>query len=168
MGFARGFPAKRARGTRGYAVGEFKRNRRIGKCPSKSMLPKRRRILAIGIAVGIAVAVFLSLVLVPVPQHFAISGAEIPDMYTCGGIFAIKETTKGTGIAFQWNSAASTCFIVVSCSANQIVYEANGTDGSGYLASVGGDYLFGATCGGPGYCVTADVSGYYTGPLLPL
>jgi hypothetical protein len=129
------------------------------------MLQRRRRFVVVGAAVAIAVAVFLLLVLVPVPQHFTMMNAAIYDPNTsCTGI----DTTKGTTISFRWSAPSFTYFFVVSCSANEEVYSANGTSGSGSLVSVGGVYQFGGSCPNESFCVPADVSGTYTGPLLPL
>jgi hypothetical protein len=49
-------------------------------------------------------------------------------------------------VAFQWSAPSPICFYVVSCSANQVAYEGNGTQGSGSFVSVGGAYEFGASC----------------------
>jgi hypothetical protein len=125
----------------------------------------RRRLLILGIATAIAVATFLALVLVPVPQHFSMHSAAIYDLQTnCGGIFA----TRGTTVNFQWSAQSAIQFLVLSCSANKITYEANGTSGSGAFASSGSAYEFGAGCSGSGPCVRADVLGSFTGPLLYL
>ena len=126
---------------------------------------KRWRFTVVGVAVAIAVAVFLFLVLVPAPQHFSMTDAAITDLSpSCAGI----DTTKGTTISFHWSAPTSTYFFVVSCSANEEVYSANGTSGSGSLVSVGGVYEFGGSCPSQLFCVPANVSGSYTGPLLAL
>lgn len=129
------------------------------------MLPKRRRIFVVGAAAAIVVAVLAVLVLVPVPQHFSISNAAIYDPnLACTGI----DTTEGTTITFHWTAARFTYFFVVSCSANEEVYSASGTTGSGSLVSAGGVYQFGGSCPSQVFCVPADVSGTYTGPLISL
>lgn len=128
------------------------------------MASKRRRPVIIGVSVGIAVAAFLVLALVPIPHAFSIQGAVIPDLYTCTGL----GPTQGTTVNFHWSAGGWTYFYVVGCSANQVVYQANGTQGSGAFVATGGTYDFGSGCPGPGPCYPADVSGTYTGPLLPL
>ncbi|HTT44793.1 MAG TPA: hypothetical protein VMH38_02095 [Thermoplasmata archaeon] len=129
------------------------------------MLKKRRRLVVVGAVIAIVVGAFLVLILVPVPQHFAMTGAAIYDPNTsCTGI----DTTKGTTISFHWSAPSFTYFFVVSCSANEEAYSANGTSGSGSLVSLGGVYQFGGSCPNESFCVPANVSGTYTGPLLPL
>jgi len=128
------------------------------------MLRKRRWFLVTGLAAGTAIAVFLFLVLVPVPQHFTMHGAAIYDPnWSCTGI----DTTKGTTVSFSWSAPSPIVFFVVSCTANDVAFEGNGTSGSGSFVSVGGVYQFGASCP-EGPCVAADVSGSFTGPLLSL
>jgi hypothetical protein len=123
----------------------------------------RRRVLIAGVASAAAVATVVILAVVPVPQHFSTHGAAIYDLQPCSGI----ETTIGTSVTFHWSAPSPIYFFVVSCSASQVAYEGNGTDGSGSLVSVGGAYEFGASCP-EGTCVPADVSGSLTGPLLNL
>ena len=126
--------------------------------------PKKKVVVA-AVAGAAAIATLLVLVLVPVPQHFSMSGAAIYDPnISCTGI----DTTKGTGISFHWSAASFTYFFIVSCSANEEVYAANGTSGSGSLVSLGGIYQFGGSCTNQNFCVPADVSGTFTGPLLAL
>jgi hypothetical protein len=127
------------------------------------MWPRRRRLVIAGAAGAIAVAVFLVLVLVPVRQNFSMHGVAIYDLQTtCPGIYA----TQGTTVNFQWSAPSHVWFAVVDCAENQVVYEANGTSGSGTFVSTGSVYEFGATCPGSIPCVPADVSGTYTGPIL--
>jgi hypothetical protein len=126
----------------------------------------RRRIVGILIVVVVAVSVFLALVWLPVPQEFTIKGAAIydPDNTCSPGV----ETTKGTTVSFHWSTPSPTVFFVVHCGAiYDVPYVGNGTSGSGSVVSAGGIYQFGASCP-EGPCVTADVSGSFTGPLLPL
>jgi len=114
---------------------------------------------------AIAVATLLVLVLVPVPQHFTMDGAAIYDLQTtCPGI----PTTQGTSVTFHWSASGFTYFASVRCSENQVVYQANGTSGSGTFVSAGGVYEFGSLCPGPLPCYPATVTGSYTGPLLGL
>jgi hypothetical protein len=128
------------------------------------MLAKRRRILALSIAVGVAVAIFLFSVLVPVPHSFSMNGVAISDAYrSCTGI----DTAQGGAVSFHWSAPSAIVFFVVSCSANQVAYEGNGTSGSGTFVSAGGTYMFGASCP-EGACVLANVSGTYFTPLLAL
>ncbi len=118
-----------------------------------------------GVSVGAALAAFLASITVPVPQHFSLHEAAIYDLATtCTGI----DTTGGTTVSFRWSAPSPVYFFVVSCSANQVAYQANGTQGLGAFASLGGVYEFGASCPGSTPCVPADVSGSYTGPLLAL
>ena len=124
----------------------------------------RRRIIA-GVPVGAAFATFLASLTVPVPQHFSMHGAAIYDLETtCTGI----DTTGGTTVSFHWSALSPIYFFVVSCSANQVAYQANGTQGLGAFVSSGGVYELGASRPGLIPCVPADVSGSYTGPLLAL
>ena len=119
----------------------------------------------VGVSAAIVVATFLVLVLVPVPQHFTMNGAAIYDPNTtCTGIYA----TQGTTVNFHWSAPSPITFFVVGCSINQVVYEGNGTSGSGAFVSTGSVYQFGAGCPGPVPCVPADVSGSFTSPLLVL
>lgn len=127
------------------------------------MLTQRRRRFVIGISVGVAVATFLVLTLVPIPHTFSLQGAVIPDVYSCTGL----APAQGTTVSFHWSAGGITYFGVVSCSSGQVVYRANGTQGSGAFVSDGGMYDFGSLCpSGP--CNPSDVAGTYTGPLLPL
>ncbi len=126
------------------------------------MMSRKRRILIVGVSASVGVAILLILVLVPVPQHFSVDGAAIYDLQTtCTGI----DTTQGTTVSLHWSTPSTTYFAVVSCSLNQVAYEANGTQGSTTFTSVGGVYEFGALCP-EGPCIAAHVSGDYTGPLL--
>lgn len=118
----------------------------------------------VGIAVAVAASMVAVLVLVPVPQAFSMSHVAIYDPNaSCAGI----DTSPGTTVSFHWSAASPTIFFVVSCTANQVAFEGNGTGGSGSFVSVGGVYQFGASCP-EGPCVTADVVGTYTAPVLPL
>ncbi len=129
------------------------------------MLLKRRRHLVVGISAGVVAATFLVLILLPVPRAFTMDGAAIYDLEpTCTGI----ATTSGTTVTFHWSAGGRTYFFVVSCSAGEVAYQSNGTQGSGSFVSTGGVYEFGSSCPGPGPCFPADVVGTYTGPLLPL
>lgn len=135
-----------------------------GTCLLKSMLAKRRRILALSIAVGLAVAIFLFLTLMPVPHSFSMNGVAISEAYrSCTGI----GTAQGGAVSFHWSAPSAIVFFVVSCSANQVAYEGNGTSGSGTFVSAGGTYMFGASCT-EGACVLANVSGSYWAPVLSL
>ena len=126
------------------------------------MLPKRRRLVIAGVVV--TVAAFLVVVLAPVPQHFTMHGAAIYDLSSaCPRI----DTTPGTTFTFHWSAPSPIYFFVVSCSANDVTYHGNGTQGSGTFVPVGGVYEFGASCP-EGPCMAAAVSGTYTGPLLAL
>lgn len=132
--------------------------------------PKRKRLVIIGTAVGITAVVISSLILVPVPQHFVIQGAAIYDPNTsCAlGFPNTIDTTSGTSVNFHWSAASSITFFAVKCySIYDVPYIGNGTGGSGTFVSQGGVYQFGASCP-EGPCVAADVSGSYTGPVLPL
>jgi len=128
------------------------------------IIEKRRRMAGAVIAIVACAAIGVA-ILVPVPQTFSMHGVAIYDLeMDCPGIY----TTQGTTVTFHWSAASSTGFAVVSCSANQVVYEGNGTTGSGSFVSVGGVYEFGSTCPGPEPCYPADVTGSFTSPLLPL
>jgi len=128
-------------------------------------LPMAQRAKVVGISLGVAAALLAMLVLVPVPQPFTMHGAAIPDLQTsCPGI----DTVQGSILSFHWTTPAPTYFFVVSCSAGQVAYQANGTSGSDTFVSVGGVYDFGAACPGPVACVSADVWGTYTAPILPV
>ncbi len=124
----------------------------------------RRRVRLAAVAGAITVTALLLLTLLPVPQRFSFHGAAIydPDP-NCLGI----DTTSGTTVQFSWSAVSPIDFFVVSCSGSQEIYEGNGTQGSGAFVSSGGLYEFGASCP-EGPCVPADVSGSFTGPLLPL
>jgi hypothetical protein len=125
---------------------------------------KRRRLLLVAVALAGSISTFLFVALVPVPQGFSMVGVTIPDLTrACPGI----DTTAGTTVGFHWSAPSPIYFFVVSCSANTVTYHSNGTQGSGTFVSIGGVYEFGAGCG-EGQCVGADVSGSFTGPLLPL
>ncbi len=124
--------------------------------------PRKRRVAIAGAALGAALTITLAMALVPVPQHVTLDGAAIYDLQTtCPGIYV----TPGTAVTFHWSTPSTNYFFVVSCSANQLVYEGNGTSGSGTFVSTGGVYEFGASCP-EGPCVAADVSVNYTSPLL--
>jgi hypothetical protein len=126
---------------------------------------RRRPAIVVLVSVGIVAAALAALIVVPVPQQFSLRGVAIYDLQvSCPGV----DTTQGTTVNFHWSAASSTGFAVVSCSANQVVYEGNGTAGSGSFVSVGGVYEFGSTCPGPEPCYPADVTGSFTSPLLPL
>ena len=129
------------------------------------MLPKRRRFVVVVVAVPVVVAAFLSLILVPIPQHLSMHEVAVRDLATsCTGI----ETTKGTSVGFHWSAPVSISFGAWSCAANQLVYWGNGTSGSDTFVSQGGTYEFGTICPPTSPCWPANVSGTYTGPLLPL
>jgi len=122
-------------------------------------------VVTIAIAVAISIATVVALASVPVRQHFALYDTLVSDAETgCTGIL----TFPGTGVSFHWSSPSKVSFGAWSCSKNSIVYMAVGTNGSGYFVSVGGVYEFGATCAEGPSCVTANVSGTYSGPLLAL
>ena len=128
------------------------------------IIEKRRGLAGAVIAIAACAAIGVA-ILVPIPQSFSMHEAAIYDLEMgCPGIY----TTQGTTVTFHWSAASSTGFAVVSCSANQVVYEGNGTVGSGSFVSVGGVYEFGSTCPGPEPCYPADVTGSFTSPLLPL
>lgn len=130
-----------------------------------TMAPRKRRLFVIGLGAAIAVATLLVLTLVPIPQTFSMHGAAVYDLETtCTGI----DTTRGTNVNFHWSASGWTYFSVGSCSSNQLVYEANGTQGSGSFIANGGVYEFGSDCPGSGPCYPADMAGTFTGPLLPL
>jgi hypothetical protein len=134
------------------------------------MLPKRKRLVIIGLAVGVTAAVISALVLVPVPQHFTMHGAAIYDPNTsCAvGYSNTIDTTIGTSVNFHWSAPSWITFFAVKCnSIYDVPYVGNGSSGSGTFISEGGVYQFGASCP-EGACVAADVSGSYTGPVLPL
>lgn len=129
------------------------------------MWSRKRRLVIAGVAAAIVVAIFLVLVLVPVPQNFTMRDVSFGTFApACSGIL----TTKGTTVSYQWSAPSNISFGVYSCATNWVVHEGSGTSGSGSITSVGGVYEFGAICGGPGNCVTATVTGTYTGPLLQL
>jgi hypothetical protein len=129
------------------------------------MSPRRQRWLIVaGAAVG-SVVYLMFLTLFPIPQAFTLDNAAIYDLQTaCPGI----DTVAGTAVHFHWSTAAPVIFFVVSCSAQQVPYEGNGTSGSGTFVSEGGVYEFGSSCAGPYICYPARVEGTYSGPLLPL
>ena len=126
--------------------------------------PRRRTALTAGIAVGVAAGVVAALVLLPVPQSFSIHDAAIYDPnVVCAGI----DTSPGAVVHFRRTAASPHNIFVVSSSAQDVADEGNGTDGSGSFVSVGGVYQFGAACP-EGPCITADVTGTFTAPVLPL
>jgi len=131
--------------------------------PGAGSLSKHTRwSITLGCA-AIAVATLVVLVVVPVPQHFTLHEVAIYDLQrSCPGI----DTAQGTPVNFHWSAPSPIFFFALSCSANQVAYEGNGTSGSGSFVSVGGVYEFGASCGGPYPCVAANVSGSYAAPLL--
>lgn len=127
-------------------------------------MPRRKLALIVAGAISVGVAIPLMLFLVPVPQHFSLTGAANYDPnFTCEGI----NTAKSTEVTFTWSASSPVYFFVVSCSANQVAYEGNGTVGFGAFVSVGGMYQFGASCP-EGSCVPASVEGYFTGPIASL
>jgi hypothetical protein len=134
-----------------------------GRSQSAAMWSKKRPLLVVGVSVGVAAAAVLGLILIPVPQHFSILNADLPDHYVCSGI----DTTVGTTIHFHWSAESLITFFAVSCSANEVAYTGNGSGGSGTIFSVGGAYDLGEGCP-EGSCVPDDVSGTFTGPLLSL
>jgi len=132
----------------------------------------RRRLLIIGIVGLVAISSVAALALIPIRQHFTMTGTAIYDPNTaCSGFpkvgCSVVDTTQGTSLIFHWSAPSPIVFFVVGISANQVAYEGNGTSGSGSLVSAGGFYQFGASCP-EGPCVTAEVSGSYTGPILSL
>jgi hypothetical protein len=131
------------------------------------MLSKKRKIILGGIAMAVAVIIFSALV--PVPHNFTMHGAAIFDPNTSCSVDRPNtiDTTGGTNVDFHWSAPSPTIFFVVSCSANQVAYTGNGTNGSGAFVSAGGVYQFGSSCP-EGPCIEADVSGSFTGPILPL
>ncbi len=127
--------------------------------------PRRQRALIVASATVGSILYLLFLTLFPIPQSFTIGNAAIYDLQTVSpGI----DTVAGTVVHFHWSTASPTVFFVVSCSAQQVPYEGNGTHGSGTFVSVGGVYEFGSSCAGPYTCYPARVEGTYSGPLLPL
>jgi hypothetical protein len=115
------------------------------------------------VACAVSIATFLVLVLVLTPHDFTIDNAVIADIAPCSGL----ETLQDTSVTFHWTDSSTITFFVVSCSESQIVYEGNGTQGSGSLVSVRVVYEFGAGCP-ERRCPQTDVSGSLTGPLLNL
>jgi hypothetical protein len=101
------------------------------------------------------------------PGSFRFDNVSVYDLEsTCSGLM----TQKGWNVSFHWWAAANISFGVWSCSViGGMVYWGNGTEGSGSFVSVGGEYEFGAIC--PAWefsgCVTADVAGNYTSPVVP-
>jgi hypothetical protein len=128
--------------------------------------PRKRSPMTVTmVCVAVAAATLVALVVVPVPQAFTMHDAAIYDLETdCPGIY----TSPGTVVSFHWSAGSFTYFFVVSCSANDEVYYANGTSGSGSFISSGGIYEFGGSCPSSLFCVPANVSGTYTGPIIPL
>ncbi|HTS32781.1 MAG TPA: hypothetical protein VMI55_02440 [Thermoplasmata archaeon] len=126
--------------------------------------PKRSPLTVTMVCVAVAVATLVALVVVPVPQGFTMHDAAIYDLETdCPGIY----TSPGTVVSFHWSAGSFTYFFVVGCPANEEVYDANGTSGSGSFISSGGIYEFGGSCPSSLFCVPANVSGTYTGPIIP-
>jgi hypothetical protein len=128
--------------------------------------------VTVGFAATIGAALWPALLLAPVPQPFAMHGTAIYDPNSaCIGFppsldCSELDTTQGTVLDFHWSASSSTAFFVVSLKTNQVAYAGSGTSGSGALTSVGGFYQFGAACP-EGPCIPADVSGTYTGPIIP-
>lgn len=128
---------------------------------------KRHLALPLGVSAVALVTAFATLTIVPLHQSFTMHDVAVYDLeMTCSGI----DTVKGTSVHFQWWAASTISFGAWSCSANRIVYDESGTNGSGAFTSIGGVYEFGTVCPpvGPPPCVAANVSGTYTGPLLAL
>ena len=121
-----------------------------------------RLALLLGAILAATAALLLLLFIVPFPQSFVLHDAAIYDPnFACSGI----DTTRGTTVSCAWSAPSPIYFWVVSCAENGPVYSENGTGGSGSFVSVGGFYEFGASCP-EGPCVSANVSGTFTGPIL--
>ena len=128
-----------------------------------SMSPRRWVWVVATVATVGGVSALVILSYLPVPRSFTMHDVGVYDLETtCSGILTIK----GTSVTFQWWAPRSIEFGAWSCSANHIVYEANGTNGSGTIVSIGGAYEFGTICAPGPSCVLANVSGTYTGPWL--
>lgn len=128
-------------------------------------LASRQRTLIVASATVGSILNLLFLTLFPIPMAFTLENAAIYDLQMiCPGI----DPVAGTVVHFHWSTSSPTVFFVVSCSAQQVAYEGNGTHGSGTFVSVGGMYEFGSSCAGPYTCYPAWVAGTYSGPLLPL
>jgi hypothetical protein len=112
-------------------------------------------------AVSIAVVV-LFVVLVPFPHPFAISNATHGPLSSCSGL----RVPGGSYVSFTWSTAKSSVFGVWSCSSGAVVYQGNGTSGSGSFSSAGGVYSFGTEC--TFSCSPANVTGEVYHPLMPL
>jgi len=127
----------------------------------------KRLALALGVSAVSVLLTIATLAVAPIHQSFKMHGVEVFDLEsTCSGI----DSAKGTLVSFHWSAATNISFGAWGCTANQMVYWDNGTNGLGTFTSEGGVYEFGAICppAGPPPCVSADVYGTYTGPLLPL
>ena len=128
---------------------------------------RRRGLVILAIAIAIAVAAILALGVIPVKHQYFLSEAAVNDLETtCTGIL----TSPGSVVSFHWSAPSTISFGAWSCSANHIVYQGNGTNGTGTFTSIGGVYEFGTICPSLSAppCVPANVSGTYTGPLLAL
>lgn len=133
---------------------------------TRSAIGLRRLMAALGVSIVAFLAILASLPLVPVHQSFRMSDVRLYDLAsTWTGI----DTIKGITVSFHWWAAANISFGAWSCTANHIVYDGNGTEGSGNLVSQGGAYEFATACPPSGLnCVGADVAGNYTRPLLEI
>lgn len=133
--------------------------------------PSARTMRQVGLSIGVPtvalLAAFALLAVVPAHQSFTLHDVAVSDLEsTCSGI----DTTQGTSVTFHWWAATSISFGAWSCSADHIVYQGSGTNGSGTFTSLGGVYEFGTSYPpvGPPACEGANVTGTYTGPLLAL
>ena len=128
------------------------------------MSPKGRRTIVILSSAAAILATFLVFLVVPVPQQFALNGTAIYDPnVSCTGI----DTFPATLVSFHWSARSFVSFFAVSCTLNQVEYSGNGSSGNGAFVSPGGFIELGAACP-EGTCVTANVSGNFTGPLIPV
>jgi hypothetical protein len=130
------------------------------------MLPtERRHLVALAVAACAAIVISgIALALLPVPQHFKLREVAVYDLSTtCSGIL----TSQGTRVQFGWSAPTPVLFGAWSCALNSLVYTGNGTYGSDSFISEGGVYEFGTICPGNGYCTAANVSGSFSGPILP-
>ena len=127
-------------------------------------IPVARRAWLLVICVGVALALLVAMAVTPVPQSFTLHSVAIYDLqFDCPGVMI----PSGSSVSFHWSAGGPTAFFVVGCSANREYYVGNGTSGSGSFVSTGGVYEFGSGCPGPSPCYPADVTGTYTGPLIP-
>ncbi|HTT17138.1 MAG TPA: hypothetical protein VMH49_07285 [Thermoplasmata archaeon] len=126
-----------------------------------------RRGLLIGAVIVAAVTVSVALVAphLTVRQQFVFHDAAIYDLSrSCAPAI---DAARDTVVSFHWSTPAPTIFFVVGCGGSTgVPYEGNGSSGSGAFVSAGGWYKFGASCP-EGPCIAANVSGSFTGPLLP-